>query len=194
MKKLISSFLASVKQNRLYWLALLCMGIAFYVMNVHTPFISDDYNYHYIYEPVSIGENETKVVASETPVNTLPQLLQSQCNHYLGVNGRFTTHCLVQLFCGILGKGWFNVFNALVFMLCLNTVNGLCMPKKKNLQLLMLSFALALGALPFPGQTMFWLSGALNYLWPATLCLLIMKYLPPHWREDRGANACCCSL
>lgn len=178
MKNCIMSYLSSIKRNRLYWLALLCIGIAFWIMNAYTPWITDDFNYHYMYEPVQVGDR-ISCIPVPAEADTWTKVFKSQFNHYQGVNGRFTTHCLVQFFCGILeSKAWFNVANTLVFLLFLNIINSLC-SQKKNLQLLLFSFSLTLLVLPMPGDTLLWRAGAMNYLWPTTFCLGLLHYCRP---------------
>ncbi len=79
------------------------IGIAFYLLDRFSLFIIDDYMYAFKY-----GTYE--------PIRTLKDILESQYTHYVQHNGRFLVHCVVQLFCGILGIECFRIFNTLFFV------------------------------------------------------------------------------
>lgn len=55
-------------------------------------------------------------VISNQPITNLTDLLTSQCNHYLAVNGRFVVHILVQIFCSFLPAAVFSLCNAAVYI------------------------------------------------------------------------------
>ena len=60
-------------------------------------------------------------------INSLKEIFDSQCVYYMGRNGRFVTHCVVQFFCGLAGKGAFAVCNAVIwplFVVMLTRVSG----------------------------------------------------------------------
>ena len=60
-------------------------------------------------------------------ISSLKEIFDSQCAYYMGRNGRFVTHCVVQFFCGMAGKGAFAVCNALMwplFVVMLTRVAG----------------------------------------------------------------------
>ncbi|MBQ7791727.1 MAG: hypothetical protein IJ377_05515 [Rikenellaceae bacterium] len=80
------------------------IGVAFYLLDRFSLFIIDDYMYAFKY-----GTYE--------PIRTLKDIFESQCDHYMQLNGRFLVHCVVQLFCGMLGVEWFRIFNTIMFVL-----------------------------------------------------------------------------
>ena len=80
------------------------IGVAFYLQDSFSLFIIDDYMYAFKY-----GTYE--------PIRTLKDIFESQCDHYMQLNGRFLVHCVVQLFCGILGIEWFRIINTIMFVL-----------------------------------------------------------------------------
>jgi len=84
-------------------------------------------------------------------------ILVSQANHYMEHGGRFFCHFLVQLFCGLLGKGWFATFNAIVWM---------CLPPL----LLMISGS----ARPFADAKGMWRASLLVFL-----CFFTLPMQPP---------------
>ncbi len=80
------------------------IAVLFYLLYRYGLFISDDYMYAYIF-------------GTETRISSLSDIFTSQCRHYMQFNGRFIVHCIVQLFCGILGMEWFHVFQTIMFVL-----------------------------------------------------------------------------
>lgn len=79
------------------------IGVAFYLLDRFCLFYLDDYMYAY-----KFGTYE--------PIRTMKDIIESQYDHYFLYNGRFLVHCVVQLFCGILGIEWFRIFNTLFFV------------------------------------------------------------------------------
>ena len=157
--------------NNAYWLLLLFVGAVFFFLNLQTPFLHDDYAYCFYYD-----SNSAIIRPTNTWVTGLWQMVQSMWNHYQYVNGRFCSHLLLQFFCAFLGKGIFNVLNTLVFMVFLHTLVSLSGGEHSISSLSCVFFA-SLCLLPFPGQTMLWMTGSVNYLWPTTFSLLYLSWL-----------------
>ena len=85
--------------------------IVLYFMNLYTPeSLQDDYVYKFVREA-------NDAIDYQYPISDLNDVLISQYNHYLYHSGRFVPHFFLQIFDGILGKGVFNVINALLFCL-----------------------------------------------------------------------------
>jgi len=154
-----------------YYLLLLIAGGVFYVLNLQTPFMHDDYAYCFYYDSDSTSIRPTGIW-----VTGIWQMFQSMWHHYLCVNGRFSSHLLLQSFCAFLGKGAFNVLNSFVFLILLHTLVRLTC-RRKSIPLLAIAFLSTLCILPFPGQTMLWMAGSLNYLWPTTFSLVFICWL-----------------
>ena len=139
--------------------------VVFYWMNVLTPFKEDDMLH-------------SMVIGDLTHVNTVGDLLRSYYNKFLIINGR-SSDMIAELFCGLLGKPLFNVFNTLVFGVLLHIVSLLATGRRS-----LLSLALTCAGIgtcyPAPGETMLWLAGSCNYLWSITGTLLVLYYLLHH--------------
>ena len=88
----------------------LFMGIIFFLVNM-VFWLADDIYYQYI-------ASDCDVYCTE-PIRSISDIFISQCKHYVYVNGRFVAHCIVQLFCGILGKPVFAICSAIVYGLLL---------------------------------------------------------------------------
>lgn len=152
---------------------LVAVAIVMYVLNRLTPLFCDDWHYAFIF-------------GTQEPIQTLGDIFRSQWTHYFEFNGRFVVHWFVQLFDGIVGKGLFNVLNALVFVLFLYAV-ALVVTDDKNRRYQVVSVAFMLVFLLMSGfkYVFLWLSGSLNYLWVGTalLCFhyLLEKERVPSW-------------
>lgn len=163
--------LKNIKRNKSYYFLLLCMGVVFYILNFYTPFMHDDYAYCYYYDVDSYTVRPT-----DTLVTGVWQMLVSMWHHYLCVNGRFVPHIILQSFCAFLGKGVFNLVNTIVFLLLIDVIRRLSSIHTTAVSALGI-FLVVMCVLPFPGQTMLWMAGGLNYLWPATATLWFLYCL-----------------
>ena len=132
------------------------------VMNVLTPYKEDDMGF-------------TLIDGVWTPVRTLGDLLQSCRNHYIGTNGRLAD-LVPALFAAFLGKGAFNVCNALVFGLFAHLVT-LLSAQRRSITVLAMLLAVVGTCFPIPGETMLWMAGSANYLWAITASLLLIYVL-----------------
>lgn len=95
---------------------LLIGGIAFYLINYFCPLRNDDYMYMFLF----LNKFSNGVVASidtTHPISTISDVITSQYNHFMAMNGRTPVHFLVQAFIGVWGKGLYNICAALMFML-----------------------------------------------------------------------------
>lgn len=150
---------------------LLILAICIYILNLYYPFIHDDYAYHYIY-----GNNSNIIRPTSTPISSVTDILYSQYNHYKYVNGRFPSHFIVQLFAGLTGKSLFNIINTIILIFYCILFTKIAIGKL-NIISILIPFSLILFNIPFPGQTIFWLTGAINYLWTTTFSLFILYYI-----------------
>lgn len=153
------------------YLDVFLLSIAFYVLNSFTPLSGDDYAYCFYYDEASAVVRPTA-----ERVTSFAQAVESMWNHYQTVNGRFVSHLTMQGFCALWGKTAFNVVNTLVFMLFLHVLT-LWSGRRNSVLVLSLVFLTCMCVLPFPGQTMLWLTGAINYLWPTTFALCYVYWL-----------------
>lgn len=161
------------QRDTAYWCLLGIFGVLFFILNWYTPFQHDDFAYVYYY-----AQDSEIIRPTSTPV-TWSTLISSMWHHYCCVNGRFTSHLLVQMFCGLLGKNMFNILNSFIFVLLIhllvrfsqhrNSIVGLCA-----------SVAAIFMFTPAPSQTLLWMTGAVNYLWTTTFALSIIYYIQCH--------------
>lgn len=148
-----------------YWLLLLVACVVFYWMNCLTPFKEDD-----MLHSLVIGEL--------THVQSVGDLMRSYVNKFMITNGR-SSDMVAELFCGLLGKPLFNVFNTVMFGLLAHMVSLLATGRRSLLAQVML-YACIGTCYPVPGETMLWLAGSCNYLWTIAGTLLLLYYLLSH--------------
>lgn len=137
---------------------------------MQTPFSHDDYAYCFYYDVDSYTIRPTNI-----RVTNVFQMFESMWHHYLCVNGRFVSHTILQCFSAFWGKGLFNICNTLVFMLFLHII--VMLSDKYSVVLLLVTFIISMCLLPFPGQTMLWMTGSINYLWTATFTLVYLYWM-----------------
>ena len=143
------------------------IGVAFYMLDRFSLFIVDDFQYTYN-------------IATGDKIKTLKDILESQFAHYIHHNGRFLVHCIVQLFCGILGVEWFRIFNTIMFVLfCVMTTRITCGTYRMSIMWYTLVVFVIWLFIPRIGYTMLGnIAFSVNYLWAgvATLAFIILWY------------------
>jgi len=145
-----------------YWLLLTLACAVFFVMNVLTTMKEDDMAF-------------SLIEGVWTPIRSLHDVLRSHAHLFVDANGR-TANLVAALFCGLIGKGTFNVINALVFGALAHLLSLLSTGRRSLLALSV--FLVAVGTCyPVPGETMLWLDGSCNYMWAITLSMALVLCL-----------------
>lgn len=159
------------RHDLIYWGVLVAAFAVMVVMNVLTPYREDDMAF-------------CMVEGEWTPVKSLTDLLRSHITHYANTNGRLAD-LVPELFAGLLGKGIFNVVNALVFVVMAHLLSLLSTGRRS---LLAVSCFLAMvgTCYPIPGETMLWMAGSANYMWAITLSLLLVYVLQRYQGQHFG--------
>lgn len=85
------------------------VGILGFVLNYLTEWVGDPISYQYVFQP------DNADVTPADRIESLRDIFVSQHYHFIYQNGRVWVHVLVQLFCGLLGKFWFALFNGVVW-------------------------------------------------------------------------------
>ncbi|MBQ7779387.1 MAG: hypothetical protein IJ404_02735 [Clostridia bacterium] len=149
--------------NENKWIAAGILCFIFLVMlfcNFQTPYIADDYSYHYSW---ATGERITNVW----------QIFASMKVHYTATNGRLVTHFLVQIF-EMLPKWVFNFCNAALFTAMIGMLYKLSAGQKRSNLLLLCLFGAVWLFTPAFGQVFLWLDGSCNYLWSILMGLFYL--------------------
>ncbi len=139
------------------WSLLSFVAIIIGIFSYTTAWFGDDIRYAFFCDPNML----------DIHIETFSDIIVSQNAHYFHVNGRYVAHVFVQLFCGILGHGWFAIANGLAyiaFFLILGRLCGICISNFKG----MLSIVIAC-LLTF--QTRMSPAFQINYIWMFTLSM-----------------------
>lgn len=143
--------------------AAVCLGI-FLVMlmcNLWTDLVADDYRYFFSY-------------ADESRIESIGDIFPSMAAHRYIMNGRVAAHFLVQLFL-LLPPIVFKLINSLVFLALIWLIYSIARQGGEHNTLGLLAiFGCVWVFQPEFGQVFLWLTGAINYLWCAVLCLVFM--------------------
>ncbi|MBR5725194.1 MAG: hypothetical protein IKX56_00500 [Muribaculaceae bacterium] len=155
--------------DAVYWGIIVLACVVFWVMNCLTPLKEDDMAF-------------TLVEGEWRSIDTLLDVLRSHLHHMTNTNGRLAD-LVPELFCGLLGKGAFNVCNALVFGLLAHLLS-LLSTHRRSILAVTFFFAAVGTCFPVPGETMLWVAGSANYMWAVTLSLLLV-YCLQRWHGKR---------
>ena len=152
------------KNTFTYISLLLLIAIGFFIVSHFTPLHADDYNYHFINSPEEIRS-----------VNPWPGLMSFYTDNFAGV-ARIVPHMFVALFTDITGKGIFNIFSTVGFILLCYLLAAIAVPDKKlRLPVTLLAAALIWFAIPGVFEACLWMAGACNYLFVAIIILLFYR-------------------
>ena len=158
----------------------------FLVINFLTPFNGDDYTYGFNF-------------ADKTRIMSISDVFESQYVHYLTSNGRTIPHLLEQFFSGITGKWLFNILNSFMLVVLIRMIINVikvvspALAEQKFLSL-NLVFLSVLFLLSYPGQSMLWMAGGLNYLWPTVFALIGLKWFESSKKYNLYLIGSCCVL
>ncbi|MGL4393381.1 MAG: DUF3329 domain-containing protein [Fusobacteriaceae bacterium] len=135
--------------------------VGVYILNFFFPMTGDDFSYSFIF-------------GTQERIKNLSDILKSQYTYYFAWGGRVLAHFLVQLFL-LFPKYIFDFFNSLMFILMLIGIylnlDDNIKKKYNKINVFILIIFLVWFIFPRIGETIFWLTGSLNYLWMGTLCL-----------------------
>ncbi|PRR83064.1 DUF6056 family protein [Clostridium vincentii] len=149
----------NIFKNPTLYLYIIIFTIIFLLTN-NMHFNADEYNYSHI-------------TWTNTRISSLSDILTSQKILYFNWTGRIIVHSLIQLFLFI-GGNTFPIVNSFVFCIFIYLISNLVFSKKTP-YLLLIIFAIVWIFTPMFGETIVWLSGSINYLWPSTLFLLLLN-------------------
>lgn len=165
----------SITESKLYIVIFyIALTVLFYIFNYSTPMYSDDWVYQY-----HCGNN--------TLIRSISDVISSQHYHYLHINGRVIPHLILQIFDSLIGKGYFNIFNAILFSVFIFLMNRTCIKEEKYAyKYIYISFiAIIITCLLFPGFKMcfLWMTGSNNYLLTSVLILLFHNILQSNYNH-----------
>jgi len=134
----------------------------------------------YVYELCFTGDG----VDTDHRIHSINDILVSQYNHYLYINGRAIVHFFVQLFCGIIGKDIFNICNTLFLFVFTYLLFKVFDIKYNLISLCAIIFLILL--LPAWNNVFLWMTGSINYLWSISWLLIYLYVLKQN--KDRNVS------
>ncbi len=154
----MNTVFATIKRHRWCSVTLLAAAVVMLALSLLTTLKGDDMLYGTV-----IG------VPGHKPVSGLADLWQSWSNFYAIENGRLANYIAIALL-ALSSHATFSALNALALVLLLAGIvrATAATPRVATLAAMLLC---VLTLVPYPGETMLWLDGSLNYLWTATATL-----------------------
>lgn len=164
-----------------YLILWLLAVVLFYVLNAISPALRDDFTYQFMYKAPGYNFDYNH------PIKTFGDVIQSQIPHYFNWGGRAIVHVFAQLFCGILGKGLYNIVAALMFGVWMLPFGKLCFPSIPKAYSGPMSMFATFVFWIYMGEPMVFYNGltfGLNYLYTSMLCLLFVYVFLNYKREE----------
>lgn len=133
----------------------LIIVMVFFLLNVITPLVSDDYGY-------SLG------------IDSISDVAETVHDKYFNWDGRLVAHFLTFLWLFI-GKSFFNLANTIIYCLFVFLVQFHIIGRSKYNPMMFLAISIFLWLfVPAWGQNFLWVSGSCVYLWTTTFILLFL--------------------
>ena len=150
-------------------------AIMIYVRSANHICIGDELRYYYKFE-LKPGQNYFNFNNLQ-PVKTTADVVESQVNHYMCVNGRIPVHFAEQMIAAKRGLSIFYILNAIAFAAAILLFLRLTLPppKQEYAMAALIAVIAFLYLFPSPGRLWTSINLSLNYLWPslASLALLL---------------------
>lgn len=152
------------KRSKKFICVCIFIFLIMFVLNYLTVLYADDFSYSFVW-----GKNYR--------ISSIKDIFISQINHYHMVNGRIEVHFLAQLFL-LIGKKWFNIINALIYICLILEIYYFIMGTFKNSkwELLPIIHAGLWFLTPAFGENFLWLIGSCNYEIPMVLMLFYLIF------------------
>ncbi len=131
-------------------------------------------------------------------IESLGDAIESQSHEWFNHSGRFLVHVITQMFAGVWGRGWFSVFNAIIFFVTSLLFWRYANRKGRTDIFYALVIALVLSYI-CPGGLFRPIAVSLNYLWPMPLVLLfihlVKRLCENSYCSDTGfGKVCLCAV
>lgn len=145
-------------------LAIIITVAAYYgFLSYLVPWTQDDMTYQFNFASDAAGNSYDRI-------SSISEIIESQANHYLTINGRFVAHFFVQLFCGLLGKGLFSVFNAFFYIAFIYMILKLSNTSVKNTGATLTATIITIISF----QTKLTPSCQISYIWMYTIIMVFV--------------------
>lgn len=167
--------------NILILITLLAAGIFFYLRAHYRVPVQDEVVYSYVLD-TDHYKGYWEPGALKTRIETFGDVVSSQVNHYIYLNGRSLVHTVEQTFSGVIDRNVYFVLASLMAILLIACVIRLFAVKasRSNPLLWMLTVILVFYGFIWPSRLLLSINLGCNYLIPSllmTLTLMAMRWL-----------------
>lgn len=157
------------KEKWIGFIGILILTALVFMVHQKTPFMMDDIWY---------GTN----LKTNGPLNNLGDIIESQIWHFNNWGGRCITHGVLQMTL-MMSEFVADILNIvmtlmLVYMIC-------SMAKKKGISAYLTAYVLLFAWNANAKMSMFWQSGAVNYVYSTVWILLFMQPFLDEWRDEQ---------
>lgn len=143
------------------WGILVGVALIIAAFGYFATWVGDDIRYMFSFVP---GKEEMLI-------SSFSDIIESQNAHYFIQNGRYVTHCFVQVFCGIWGQTAFAIVNGIVYILFFRALIHLCGVKMSNIKGVLI--VVLLGLITF--QTRMTPAFQINYIWTFAFMMIFLS-------------------
>ncbi len=152
-----------------------------YIITSRTPLMWEDVVYT-LKADASLGAAMSNSAVSDTinlgryeRVQNVEDLIESSYYHYMNANGRLFPHMTSQAFGALIGKQFFDVLNAIMFVLLITIITYFVVGNRKSFWKWWIVVLSGLWFLmPETNTCFFLMTYALNYLWSSVFCILFL--------------------
>lgn len=164
------------QKNLSFFITIFVFFLIFIIMNGLCPYLSDDWHFMFVWE-------DFDPLPSTHRVENIHDIIISMKNYYAKSGGRVIPHLLAYLFM-TQNKWLFNILNSIMSTLLFYLFYRIGMVGSKEKYPFLFPFigAMAFFCIPYFGDNMLWLSGAVNYLWSGVILLICLGWLISKWQ------------
>lgn len=174
------------EQRKLYLLYLLIF-LYMLLINFKCGFLSDDYHFLFVWK-------DFYPTGNDKPVENFSDIIESAKNYYNLSGGRVVPHFFNFLMANVdkwvfanVDKCVFNILNSAVFVI-LGRILYLYTKKDGGVFLQAAVYMSMFLMLPAFGDSVIWLSGAVNYLWPGTLLMYCIYFCERNFDSKKAGT------
>ncbi len=162
--------------KKLLTVACVFLFLFIFVLNCLTPYIADDFTYHYSFY-------------DGTRIQAVSDIFLSMYGHAFKTNGRVIAHWFEQFFM-LFPKVVFNLCNSCVYVALMYLLYRIAnYHKQRNLLLFLIVCGMFWYYLPAFGEVALWQDGSVNYIWALLGGVLYLCPFFHHFLDPNGNRA-----
>lgn len=164
--------------------AVILVFLFIFALTFNFPYISDDLHFKFVFYGFNPDGCDERIKNSADIIVSLKNYYKMSGGRILAHTVLYTVNCFAKPIFDLLNAAAFSLFGLLVCKLaaCVSARQNRCVPKLILPVVYLLSFVF----LPSFGDTVIWMSGAVNYLWMSLIPLTLLLVL--FGEKDQSAN------